>query len=444
MSFPENFLWGAASAAYQIEGAYDEDGKGMGIWDVLSEGHVKNHENGNVACDHYHRYKEDVQLMKRLGLKSYRFSISWPRIMPEEGVINEAGVAFYRSLVEELVRVGIEPMVTLFHWNLPMWMHERGGWYNEDVAEKLALLTETVVDALSDKVRYWMTVNEPATFIGLGYMVGSHAPFGNMMDDPQSMPQKTAVLTRNVLLAHGRMVQVIRQRAKQPPIVGMAFNGTMIQPLENTAEAIEAARNMTFCNDSMNSLSWWSDPMLLGTIPDGLKEFLSEDDLAVIHQPLDFYGWNCYHSSNYDEWSGGLEKPYPGMPRTAMDWPVTPDILYWGTKFLYERYGLPILITENGMANLDFVMSDGKVHDPQRIEFMKGYLSGLQRASDEGIPVMGYTAWSIMDNFEWAEGYTPRFGLIYVDYRTQKRTLKDSALWYAEVIRKNRVNIEES
>jgi len=340
--------------------------------------------------------------------------------------------------VDELVQAGIEPMVTLFHWNLPMWVYEKGGWYNDQTAVALANMTKAVVEALSDKVRIWVTLNEPASFIGLGYINGVHAPF-EQLSDPQTIPQKTAELTRNVLLAHGHMVQAIRKYAKQPPVIGMAFNGTIIEPLDSTPQAIEAAKAATFHSYPVSSLNWWSDPMLLGKVPAGLSAALSKDDLSIIHQPLDFYGLNCYSSSNYDEWSGDLEKPYPGMPRTMMGWPITPNALYWGAKFLYERYGLPVLITENGMANPDFVMSDGKVHDPQRIEFMRSYLTGLQRASEEGIPVMGYTAWSIMDNFEWAEGYTPRFGLIYVDYRTQERILKDSALWYAQVIQDNRV-----
>lgn len=441
MAFREDFLWGAASSDYQIEGACGEDGKGPGIWDALSAGRVRHGENGDTACDHYHRYREDVALMKQLGLKSYRFSVSWPRIMPQPGVVNEKGLAFYRSLVRELRAAGIEPMCTLYHWNLPMWLHERGGWHSEDVADAFAQFTAVVVDALSDDVRYWMTVNEPAGFIGNGYVTGEHAPFERLLDKP--MPEMFAALTaltRNCLLAHGKAVQVIRARAKTKPMIGMALNGDVFTPETPDAEGEATARKRTFPEQPFfSSFPWWADPMVLGTAPAGLAQALSAQDMAVICQPLDFFGFNCYRSSNYDEYTGPNPAVYPGMPRTATDWPVTPDALYWAVKFLGERYGLPVLVTENGMANTDFVMSDGKVHDPQRIEFLKGYLAGLRRAVDEGADVLGYCYWSLLDNFEWSEGYDRRFGLVYVDYRTQKRTLKDSALWYADVIRRNGV-----
>lgn len=441
MPFPKSFLWGAASAAYQVEGAYAEDGKGPGIWDALSDGHVQHGENGNVACDHYHRYREDVALMKEMGLKSYRFSVSWPRVMPAPGVVNEKGLDFYRSLVAELRAAGIEPLCTLFHWNLPMWMHEQGGWHNPAVADAFAEYVGVVVDALSDQVRYWMTINEPACFIGNGYVTGVHAPFEKTLDKPlPEMFANLAVLTRNCLLAHGKAVQVIRARAKTPPKIGMALNGAVYLPAEETEEAIAAARALTFPEQPFFShFSWWADPMVLGKAPAGLEQALSAQDLAVIHQPLDFFGFNCYQSNDYDEYTGPNPAVYPGMPRTSMGWPITPDALYWAVRFLGERYGLPLLVTENGMANTDFVMTDGKVHDPQRIDFLQRYLTGLQRAAEEGADLIGYCYWSLLDNFEWAEGYDKRFGLVYVDYPTQRRIPKDSAAWYAEVIRRNGV-----
>ena len=438
MSFSQDFLWGAASAAYQIEGAYNEDGKGLGIWDALSEGHVKHHENGNVACDHYHRYKEDVALMKELGLKSYRFSVSWPRIMPEEGKVNEKGLRFYQDLVDELDKAGIEPMCTIFHWNLPMWLYEKGGWKFDGISDAFAEYTEIVVKALSDKVTYWMTVNEPATFIGNGYISGTHAPFENNAESWESIGKVLPGLCKNVLLCHGKAVQAIRKFAVKAPKIGMALNGNLITPWGNTEEDIAIARESTYTEQaSFFGLNLWTDPMILGQLPPMLQSVISEDELKEIHQPLDFFGYNCYNSFNYEEYFGANPAVYPGLPRTAMGWPITPDALYWAARFIYERYALPILITENGMANIDFVMADGKVHDPQRIEFLKLYLRGLKRAAEEGIPILGYQYWSIMDNFEWADGYDKRFGLIYVDYRTQERILKDSALWYAQTIKEN-------
>jgi beta-glucosidase len=464
VGFRKDFLWGAAAAAHQIEGAFDKDGKGLGIWDALNKGHIKHNENGDIACDHYHRYKEDVALMKQIGLKSYRFSVSWPRIIPEEGVINEKGVQFYVDLVTELLDAGIEPLCTLFHWNLPMWIYDRGGWKCDKVSDWFEEYTEVVVNALSDKVKYWMTLNEPACFIGLGYVSGVHAPF-------LKEPENIGVLTRNTLLAHGKSVKKIREVAKQKPIIGFAPNGPIITPMDpkivdkvekvkeklgfapsggvpknDEAAAIEQARGMTFYDKDgfagVMSINWWGDPILLGTIPKHLKDVISEDDIGIIHQPLDFFGFNIYHSANFSEFEG-FNNPnvYPGLPRTSMGWPITPEVMYWAVKFCSERYKLPVMITENGMANYDYVMRDGKVHDPQRVEYIHSYLESLKKAADEGIDILGYQHWSIMDNFEWAQGYDMRFGLIYVDFRTQKRTLKDSAYFYAEVIKSNGENL---
>lgn len=448
MSFSKDFIWGAASAAYQVEGAYNEDGKGMGIWDALSDGHVKHGDNGNVACDHYHRYKEDVALMKEMGLKAYRFSVSWPRIIPEEGVVNPKGIEFYQNLVQELLDAGIEPMCTIFHWNLPMWIYEKGGWYCEEISDYFAEYTKVVVEALSDKVSYWMTVNEPACFIGAGYIAGAHAPFESLikgldMSKPEArgqIAQKMAVLTKNTLLSHGKAAQTIRKYAVKTPQIGMALNGSIYTPWENTETGVAEAKAQTFTENPMVfNLGWWADPMILGTMPPALAPFVNAEELEMIRQPLDFFGYNCYNSNNYSEDWGSNEHVYEGQPRTAMDWPITPDVLYWAAKFIYERYQLPVLITENGMANLDFVMSDGKVHDPQRIDFLQKYIGGLEKVAEEGVPLVGYMYWSILDNFEWAEGYDKRFGLVHVDYQTQKRTRKDSSYWYADVIKRNSV-----
>ncbi len=445
MPFPKNFLWGAASAAYQVEGGWDADGKVPSIWDALSDGHIRHNETGKVACDHYHRYKEDVALMKEIGLKSYRFSISWPRVMCGPDTVNEKGLAFYSDLVDELLRAGIQPMVTLFHWDLPMWSHELGGWRESRIVEDFARYTQVVVDALSDRVTYWMTLNEPAAILGAGYDVGVNAPFENKRDilSKEDLADDLALISKNLLLAHGRAVQVIRARAKVPPKIGMALCGNMLEPEDDSAEALEKARRMTFIDDPNEfDVHWWADPAFLGVLPKPLRGTISPEELTLIHQPLDFFGINIYNTNNYEGYRGTEPGGWPGMPRTAMGWPITPDALYWEPRFLYERYRLPIVITENGMANLDFVMSDGEVHDPQRIEYLKLYLKALERAIDEGYPVIGYTYWSILDNMEWAEGYDKRFGLIYVDYRTLERTRKDSSYWYADVIRRNGLDKE--
>lgn len=437
MSFPKDFLWGAASSAYQIEGACSEDGKGMSIWDSLSDSHIAHEENGNIACDHYHRYKEDISLMKEMGLKAYRFSISWSRIVPEEGKVNKKGVDFYNKLVRELINSGIEPVCTLFHYDMPMWLYEKGGWFSGSIPYYFEQYVKIIVESLSDKVSYWITVNEPACFIGNGYITGKHAPFRQCPDSYHSSKtvDEIARLSRNVLLSHGYAVQTIRRFAKKSPKIGMALNGHLFEPENPTKESIYQAEASTFDKDGLfDSINWWADPMILNVIPPKMKPFISRSDSEIICQPLDFFGFNCYYSNNYDKYTMLNGIGYPGMPRNSMGWPITPDALYWAARFIYAKYSLPVMITENGMSNLDFVMSDGRVHDPQRIEFMKLYIKGLEKAINEGIPVIGYMYWSILDNFEWDRGYDHRFGLIYVDYRTQKRIKKDSYYWYADMI----------
>lgn len=442
MGFSRDFMWGAASAAYQVEGAYLEDGKGAGVWDALSAGHVAHGENGNKACDHYHHYKEDVAIMKQLGLKSYRFSVSWPRVMPEEGVINQKGISFYQDLVRELRQAGIEPLCTIFHWNLPMWIQEKGGLACVHFPTYYEAYVKVVVEALSDQVQYWMTLNEPQIFVGCGYLAGAMPPYVSGLPN-----ELLGVISRNVMLAHGKGVLAIREYAKQAPKVGMAPTGSCITPVSDSQEDIEAARAATYPeDDNVFGNGWWADPIVLGTVPKPLRHILSQEDIELIHQPLDFYAFNIYNSNNYsdipgEEMNGSGNIPV-GIGRTAMGWPITPECIYWACRFHYERYGLPLLISENGMANGDFIMRDGKVHDPQRIDYIYRYLANLKKAVEEGIPVIGYQYWSIMDNFEWANGYDKRFGLVYIDYETQKRTIKDSGYAYAEIIAANGENIE--
>lgn len=442
--FCKDFLWGAASAAHQIEGAYLEDGKRMGIWDTFEQetGYIIRNENGNVACDHYHRYREDVAIMKELGLKSYRFSVSWPRVMPEGyGTVNEKGLQFYIDLVNELTEAGIEPMVTLFHWNLPTAIYELGGWENPQVVDWFEQYTDVVTTALGKKVKYWMTFNEPQLFIGAGLNAGVFAPF------EKKSTEALMRISKNVYLAHGKAVRIIRKNC-QNSIVGMAPTGEIVIPRDMNAESIERARKLSFSmkkESFTSSITWWSDPVFFGKIPEDAQAIfgeclpvLTEEEWEIVTEPLDFYGFNIYQGlEDLDSTEEYGPYAYPGSPKTSMDWNVTPEVLYWSCRFLYERYGKPIMITENGMSSFDWVSLDGKVHDPNRIDFLHRYLRSIKDAVSEGIPVLGYQYWSIMDNFEWINGYDKRFGLVYVDYRTQKRTIKDSACWYRDVIATN-------
>lgn len=446
MTFPKNFLWGASSAAYQIEGAYNEDGRKDSIWDHASHtpGHIAHGETGDVACDHYHRFQEDIALMKEIGLKSYRFSVSWPRVIPDgTGEVNEKGLQFYSDLVDALLEAGIEPMITLYHWDLPQALYERGGWKNPDSPLWFEEYARVVARRLSDRVKYWITFNEPQIFIGLGLHMGIMAPYEKNDTD------NIMLISRNFFLAHGRAVSALRQEGKQPLLIGMAPTGDVFIPESDDPEVVEKCREESFAVKAEGYTmgnSWWADPIFLGRFgDDAVKLFgsklpsFTKEEWALVSQPLDFYGFNVYQGSvhqpvpkdGYDDYA------YQGSPRTGVDWNVTPDVMYWTPKFLYERYGKPIIITENGMAGMDWISLDGQVHDMQRIDFVQRYLLALGKAVEAGVPVLGYHYWSIMDNLEWARGYDPRFGMIYVDYRTQQRTLKDSAWWYAKVISTN-------
>jgi beta-glucosidase len=446
MSFSKEFIWGAATAAYQIEGAALEDGKGLSVWDMCCKrpGFVKDGDTGNVACDHYHRYKEDIQLMKELGLKAYRLSISWPRVLPNgTGKVNEKGLAFYDNLIDELLKNGITPYVTLFHWDYPYELYKKGGWLNADSSDWFGEYTKVIMNKLSDRVKYWITENEPQCYINLGHSNGIHAP-GLKLDFPDVL-----LAAHNSLLAHGKSVQAIRAFSKQPCEIGYAPVGGVCIPNTNSPEDIEAARRSMFELSQPNiwTNSWWMDPVFLGKYPEsGLKVFekylpdINENDMKTIHQPIDFFGVNIYQGTRIAMGKDGKPETVTksvGYEQTAMKWPVTPEALYWGPRFFYERYGKPIVITENGLSNTDWVALDGKVHDPQRIDFLHRYIREFKRAAKDGIDAKGYFAWSLMDNFEWGEGYNERFGLIHVDYATQKRTIKDSGYWYKSVIESN-------
>ncbi|MBN1668290.1 MAG: beta-glucosidase [Anaerolineales bacterium] len=447
MPFPKDFLWGAATAAYQIEGAAFEDGKGLSVWDVFcrKEGAVWHQNTGDVACDHYHRYIEDVALMRRIGLQAYRFSISWPRVLPQgTGPVNPAGLDFYDRLVDELLAAEIQPFATLFHWDYPYELYRRGGWQNPDSPDWFAEYTRVVVERLGDRVRHWMTLNEPSVFVGIGHHEDEHAP-GIQLSFPEVLQ-----VVHHVLLAHGKSVQAIRAASRLESQVGLAPSAFGNVPMTPSPQDIEAARQVTFGfhGEHVWHPSWWLDPIFLGHYPeDGLAHFgkagpqIKAGDLETISQPVDFFAFNLYFGHHVRrKTDGGIEVIQhrdPNYPRTTMEWDVIPEALYWQTRFFYERYQKPIYITENGLANMDWVHLDGQVHDPQRIDFVSRYLQQLQRASDEGIPVQGYFHWSLLDNFEWARGYKERFGLIYVDFSSQQRILKDSAFWYQRVIESN-------
>lgn len=448
MGFSKDFKWGVASAAYQIEGAYNEDGKGLSIWDVYAgkDGHTQYNEDGKVACDHYHRVDEDVDNMAKLGILYYRFSIAWTRILPEgTGAINEKGIQFYSDLVDKLLAKGIEPMVTLFHWDYPYALHKKGSWLNDESPEWFLEYVQVVIDALSDRVSHWITFNEPQCMLGCGHLYGVHAPFEKLSSGDLLQ------MGRNILLAHGKAVRYIRNYAKKKPIIGYAPVGPCFIPENDSEEAIALAKKKTFAagHDAFSfSVSYWSDPIFLGDYPKDLYEKygelvprFTEEEKKLVTEPLDFYGSNIYYSNADVVTDTCPNNRYQGSPETAMEWPVTPEVLYWAPKFLYERYGKPILISENGMAGPDWVHLDGKVHDSYRIDFTQRYLREYKKAAEEGIPLVGYMYWSIMDNYEWDRGYSKRFGLIYVDYRTQERVIKDSGYWYQSVIACNGENL---
>jgi len=444
--FPDDFVWGAATAAYQIEGAAAIDGKGPSTWDMFctKPGKVWLGQTGDVACDHYHRYHQDIELMRDMGLMAYRFSLAWPRLIPDgTGPDNPQGFAFYDRLIDVLLEAGIAPYVTLFHWDYPLALYHRGGWLNRDSAAWFADYVMRVAQRFGDRVKHWMTFNEPQVFIDAGHREGRHAP------GDQLRFSEVLRACHHVLLAHGKAVQALRSTVKNS-IVGIAPVVVCAVPPPGEPADIEALRRRTFETKEQNlrTNAWWLDPMLLGHYPeDGLRSFAQElpaamrsDDLSTIAQPLDFLGANIYSADLVRAGADGEPEVVPlpvGFPRTAIDWPVTPEALYYGPRLLHERYGLPIIITENGLSTRDQPGLDGRVHDTSRIDFITRYLRELARASREGLPIKGYFHWSSIDNFEWAHGYKHRFGLVHVDYATQRRTPKESAAYYRNVIATN-------
>ncbi len=443
--FPHGFLWGTATAAYQVEGAAAEDGRLPSIWDTFSHTAGKTVENatGDVADDHYHRYKEDVQLMKALGVGAYRFSIAWPRVFPQgSGQPNPKGLDFYKRLIDELLANRIQPFATLYHWDLPQTLQDLGGgWESRDTSKAFADYAGYVAQQLTDRVKHIFTINEFGAFVELGYRVGVHAPGLRLP------PGRFNQTRHHAVLGHGLAVQAIRANAKAGTKVGLAENMTICVPVIESAPHIDAATRATrevnaqYMTVIMEGK--YTEAYLRNAGADAPK--FTPDDLKIISSPLDFMGLNIYtpmYVRADNSPAGYAAVPHPrSFPHMASPWLfIGPEALYWGPRHLAGIWKVrEIYITENGCSSSDIPAADGKVYDTDRVMYLRNYLEQLQRAAAEGVPVRGYFAWSLMDNFEWADGYTNRFGLHYVDYQTQKRTPKLSADFYREVIAKNAV-----
>ncbi len=431
-----NFLWGAATSAYQIEGAYNIDGRSPSIWDTFSriQGSVKDDSSGDIACDHYNRFKEDVAQMKNLGITSYRFSISWPRIIPSCGVINQKGLDFYRRLVEELLRADIKPMATLFHWDLPQWMQGEGGWANKQCAKYFLEYTEVIFKQLGDVVPLWITHNEPWVYGYLGHLYGDHAPGHNN--------KKEAVqVIHNLLVSHGRAVRLFRDMDLKGDI-GISLNLSPVYAATNNSVDESA---MTIQDEFLNR--WFLDPLIGKGYPSrllneytkqGVAPDITEGDLEMIAEPIDFLGINYYMPNRVrsSSWSDlGVEhvRKQDGV-FTSLGWEVYPQGLYDLLIRMKDEYGnIPVYVTENGAA-YDDVISGNMINDQERIKYLENHIGMVMHAKDTGCDVRGYYVWSLMDNFEWQHGYTARFGLLYIDYVTGKRIWKASALWYKKHI----------
>jgi beta-glucosidase len=438
--FPEDFLWGAATSTYQIEGAWQEDGKGESIWDRFSHtpGKIADGTTGDVACDHYHRYLEDVALMAALGLPAYRFSISWPRVLPSGyGSLNPPGMDFYSRLVDALLASGIQPVATLYHWDLPQALQNRGGWPNRSTAEAFVEYAERMARQLGDRVRYWITHNEPFCASVLGYETGEHAP--GHRDRGEAMRA-----AHHLLLSHGWSVPVIR-RDSPAAQVGIALN---LSP-QTPSSSSEADQRATDLHDGMLN-RWFLDPLSGRGYPQDVvnhygvaMDFVNGADLPVIAVPIDFLGVNYYTRNiiRSDEVIDAQNLPREVLPSpnpTDMGWEVYPDGLYEVLARLHSDYRFEaVYVTENGAAYPDHVGPNDTVDDPKRVAYLRSHLGSVARAIAAGIPVRGYLAWSLLDNFEWAHGYTKRFGLVYVDFATQRRIPKASANWYRRIITEN-------
>ena len=444
--FPNDFLWGTATSSYQIEGAVNEDGRGPSIWDTFAhaEGNIEDRSNGDVACDHYHRYKDDVGLIRDLGAKAYRFSIAWPRVFPEgTGTPNPKGLDFYDRLVDELLARGIEPHATLYHWDLPQALQDRvGGWLSSNTARAFGDYAAHVATRLGDRVKSFFTVNECGRFVYFGYGIGIDAP-------GLKLPQAQVNQARHhVALAHGLAVQAIRAHGRPGTRVGVAENIASCVPAIDTPANIEATRVAT---RELNA--GFLNVILTGAYTDGFLKYaganapkFTAEELKIISMPTDFLGLNIYAPGYYiaasDHPSGFKVLPVPSsFPHMSSDWlRIAPETMYWAPRLAAEIWNVDaIYISENGTSSIDKRAADGEVYDLDRVMFLRNYLGQLQRAIADGVPVKGYFLWSLMDNFEWIYGYEKRFGLYHVDFETQARTPKLSASFYRDVIARNAV-----
>jgi beta-glucosidase len=424
-TFPAGFVWGAATAAYQVEGAVHEDGRGESIWDrfCATPGKVRAGDTGAVACDFYHRHPQDIELMRELRLDAFRFSIAWPRILPEgRGRVNEAGLDFYDRLVDDLLAAEIAPFPTLYHWDLPVALEEEGGWTSRRTAEDFVAYVETVVSRLGDRVTHWTTHNEPWVAAWLGYGWGMHAP-------GRANERDAVDAAHHLLLSHGWAVEAIRREVPEAK-VGVALNLAHVDAASELDADVEAA-----ARTDARANRWFLDPIFRGAYPEGtgLRPPVQDGDLAAISAPIDFLGVNNYFRFVVREGEEMVE--VPGAQRTSMGWEVHPDSLHRLLVRIANDYApASIYITENGAAFEDVRVHDGSIHDVERTEFLESYTDAVARAIDDGVPVDGYFVWSLLDNFEWSFGYSKRFGIVYVDYTTLARVPKDSFHWYAQRI----------
>jgi len=437
--FPDDFLWGVSTASYQIEGAVREDGRGTSIWDTFSHtpGRVANGDTGDVACDHYHRYREDIALMAELGVDAYRFSTAWPRIQPSgRGAPNGPGLDFYERLVDGLLDAGIQPWLCLYHWDLPQSLEDREGWRNRDTAHRFAEYAFHVHARLGDRVRHFVPFNEPAVFTILGYGEGIHAP---------GVRSREALFEamHHVNLAHGEAVRVLRGEDDTLSIGAInALNP--LHPVTDDERDIQAADYADALNNRAHA-----DPMFLGHYPAPLaREFanlIEPDDMGIIHQRLDFFGLNHYNRSRIRHDPGArfgyrFESPAPGKPTTGMGWEISPESFHEQLLDIHQRYNAPpIYVTENGAGFEETPGPDGMVDDGRRVSYLGNYLAAMADAMAQGADVRGYFVWSLLDNFEWSLGYAKRFGLVHVDYASRTRTPKRSFRFYQEVVANHRL-----
>jgi beta-glucosidase len=434
---PAGFVWGASTAAYQVEGAWNEDGKGESVWDHFAHtpGRIANGDTGDVACDHYHRWPEDIALMRQLGLKAYRFSVSWPRILPAGfGRVNLPGLDFYDRLTDALLAANIEPFITLHHWDYPQALYDRGGWTNRDNLPYFADYAAILVKRLGDRIRRWAIFNEPGVIAWAGYGEGEHAP-------GERDKKKVWQVTHNLLVAHGMATQAMR--AVHPNLeVGIVLSQWGVDPASDDPADVAAAEHIWNANETA-----FLHPIFVGHYHPEMVDALGGEfpevksgDMALIAQKMDFLGINSYSRSVISATQGRLNQ-IPGSEYTDMGWEVCAPAFRRVLNRMNTNYALPpIYITENGAAYPDVVTPDGKVHDERRIDYLRQHFMQVRLAMQDGVDIRGYFVWSLTDNFEWGHGFSKRFGLIRVDYDTLKRAVKDSGEWYAKVIANNAVD----